>query len=105
MPGIGGIFLSSHDPQRLVRWFRGALGIEMQAQGEGGMTVLPAGDAVAILAVHAARADAPRPPGGLVESELKAEGQAFAGPATCEGIGRFAWTRTLDGHDVERWQP
>ena len=128
MPGIGGTFLSSHDPQRLVRWFADALGIEMEAQGEGGMIVLPAGgDAIAILAVHAARADAPRPPSGGVESEpygrqpmmlnlrvddrdatlarLKANGQAFAGPASYEGIGRFAWTRTPDGHDVELWQP
>ena len=33
------------------------------------------------------------------------EGYAVAGPASHEGIGRFAWTRTPDGHDVELWQP
>lgn len=127
MPAIGGTFLSSHDPKRLVHWFADALGIEMELQGDGGMAVFPAGEAVSILGVHAARAGAPHPPSGGVEAEpygrqpmmlnlrvddldatmarLKAKGHAVAGPASYEGIGRFAWTRTPDGHDIELWQP
>jgi glyoxylase I family protein len=127
MPALGGTFLSSHDPQRLVAWFADALGIEMEPQGEGGMAVFPAGESISILGVHAAREGAPRPPGGSVEAEpygrqpmmlnlrvddldatmarLQATGNAVAGPTSYEGIGRFAWTRTPDGHDVELWQP
>lgn len=127
MPGLGGAFLSSRDPKRLVGWFRDALGIEMEPQGEGGMVVFPSGDSFCVLAVHAARDDAPAPPRGDVEAEpygrqpvllnlrvedldatlarLGATGHAFAGPSSYEGLGRFAWTRTPDGHDVELWQP
>lgn len=126
MPGIGGTFLSSRDPKRLVRWFGDALGIEMEPQGEGGMAMLGAGGSVSILAVHAAREGAHGPQGGDVEPEpygrqpmmlnlrvedmdatlarLKEKGYRFAGPTSYEGIGRFAWTRTPDGHDIELWQ-
>lgn len=127
MPGIGGTFLTSHEPKRLVRWFSEALGIEMRAEGDGGWATFETGGAVALLAVQAARKDAPRPPAGDVTPEpygrqtmmlnlrvedldatvrrLKANGDAVAGPQTYEGLGRFAWTRTPDGHDIELWQP
>lgn len=127
MPGIGGTFLTSHDPKRLVKWFMDALGIEMQEEGDGGMAMFQSGDATAILSVQPARSDAPRPPAGPVQAEpygrqtmmlnlrvddldatlarLRANGDNAAGPTTYEGIGRFAWTRTPDGHDIELWQP
>lgn len=127
MTTIGGTFLGSHEPARLVRWFADALGIEMETQGDGGMAMFPAGDSVCILSVQRARDDAPRPPDGDVEAEpygrqtmmvnlrvddldatikrLKANGDDVAGPIDYERIGRFAWTRTPDGHDVELWQP
>lgn len=127
MPGIGGTFLASHEPKRLVRWFSEALGIDMQPDGDGGWAMFDAGGAVSILAVKAARGDAPRPPAGDVTAEpygrqtmmlnlriddldatlrrLQANGDSFAGPRSYEGIGRFAWTRTPDGHDIELWQP
>jgi len=127
MPGIGGAFLSSHDPQRLVQWFADALGIPMMEKDGGGWAMFQSGDAVAILSVQAARKDAPRPPAGPVTAEpygrqtmmlnlrvedldatmrrLKEHGAMVAGPQAYEGIGRFAWTRTPDGHDIELWQP
>ncbi len=126
MPGIGGVFLTSHDPARLIQWFADALDIQMEAQGDGAMAVMPAGDHVAILAVHPAKADTPAPPPGAVVAEpysrqtmmvnlrvddldatiarLQENGDDVAGPATYDPIGRFAWTRTPDGHDVELWQ-
>ena len=127
MPGIGGTFLSSHDPKRLVRWFKDGLGIEMDPQGEGGMIVLKSGKLFSILSVQPARKDAPSPPPGKVEKEpygrqtmmlnlrvddmeatiarLKKNGDKVAGPVPYEGFGTFAWTRTPDGHDIELWQP
>jgi predicted enzyme related to lactoylglutathione lyase len=91
------------------------------------MAMFQAGGSMGILAVHAAREGAPEPPRGEVEPEpygrqammlnlrvedldatlsrLKEKGYRFAGPASYEGIGRFAWTRTPDGHDIELWQP
>ena len=127
MPAIGGAFLSSRDPKRLVHWFGDALGIAMEPQGEGGMAMFDAGGSMSILAVHAAREGAPELPRADVEAEpygrqpmmlnlrvddmdatlarLADKGYRFAGPVSNEGIGRFAWTRTPDGHDVELWQP
>lgn len=127
MPGIGGVFLSSHDPKRLVQWFGDALGIAMEAQGDGGMALFKVGDTVSVLSVQAARKDAPRPPVGDVVAEpyglqtmmlnlrvddldatvarLKATKNQVAGPVAYEPLGRFAWTRTPDGHDIELWQP
>lgn len=127
MPGIGGAFLSSHDPKRLMDWFQEALGIEMQEEGTGGMALFQTGDSIAILAIHAAKNGAPEPPEGAVEAEpygrqnvlvnlrvddldatlqrLQENGDEVAGPTLYEGIGRFAWTRTPDGHDLELWQP
>ncbi len=126
MPHIGGTFLSSHDPKRLVAWFEDALGVPMQRQGDGGMAPFPVGDSVAILSVQQAREDAPRPPAGPVQKEpygrqtmmlnlrmddldavlvrLTKSGSQVAGPVTYEGLGRFAWTRTPDGHDIELWE-
>lgn len=127
MPHIGGVFLSSQDPKRLRQWFADALGIKMDEQGDGGMVAFPVGDSVAILSVQQARAGAPPPPGGQVEKEpygrqpmmlnvrvedldgvirrLRENKAEVAGPVDYEGFGRFAWTRTPDGHDVELWQP
>lgn len=127
MPGIGGTFLSSHDPKRLVKWFADALDIQMMEQGDGGMAMFKVGDSISILSVQAARNDAPRPPAGEVTAEpygrqtmmlnlqiddldatmrrLKKNGDKVAGPQAYDGMGRFAWTRTPDGHDIELWEP
>lgn len=127
MPGIGGTFLASHDPKRLVRWFADALDIQMEEQGDGGMFIFKVGDSISILSVQAALEGAPRPPAGEVTPEpygrqpmmlnlrvddldatlrrLKKNGDKVAGPQDYAGIGRFAWTRTPDGHDIELWQP
>jgi catechol 2,3-dioxygenase-like lactoylglutathione lyase family enzyme len=127
MVNIGGVFLSSHEPQALIAWFRDALGIEMQAQGEGAMAMLEGVGAPIILSVQMARPGAPKPPAGDVRKEpygrqtmmlnirvddmdatltkLRQAGSRVEGPVPYEGIGQFAWTRTPDGHDIELWQP
>lgn len=126
MPHIGGTFLSSHNPTVLRDWFKAALDIEMQLQGDGGMVMFPIDETFAILSVQQARPDAPKPPAGPVVAEpygrqtmmlnirvedmaatlaqLKANGDETAGPVDYEGIGTFAWCRTPDGHDIELWQ-
>lgn len=126
MPALGGTFLSSHDPARLVQWFENALGIKMESGPDGGYVVFQDEASMATLSVQRAREGAPAPPKGDVEPEpygrqtmmlnlriddmaatlarLKANGDDVAGPVDYEGMGKFAWTRTPDGHDIELWQ-
>ncbi len=125
--GLGGVFLASHEPDRLIDWFRDALGIELQRHDGGGSTTHPAGDAITVLGIQPARRGAPSPPVGDTEREpygrqpmmlnlrvtdiealldrVRSAGSHAIGPEEYEGMGRFGWTRTPDGHDVELWEP
>ena len=122
--GIGGVFLASPDPERLMQWFQDALGITMGRHGDGGSVMYGTPPEWSVLGVQKSRPDAPAPPVGDAEREpygrqpmmvnlrvadldavvAKAalHGQVV-GPENYEGMGRFAWTRTPDGHDVELW--
>lgn len=125
--GIGGTFLASHDPERLMAWFEDRLGLEIKRFGDGGAATFPVGEAVAVLGIMRARSDAPPPPDGGAEREpygrqammlnlrvgdldhavarMRRHGDAVVGPEHYEGQGRFAWVRTPDGHDIELWEP
>ncbi len=124
-PSIGGTFLASHDPEKLMTWFD-AIGIPMQRHGDGGSATFTVGEATMVLGVQKAREGAPVPPQGPVEREpygrqpmmlnlrvdmeatlerLEAMDEEVEGPVEYDGFGRFAWVRTPDGHDVELWQP
>lgn len=125
--GIGGVFLSSPDPSALASWFDTALGITMEGEGGGAMAMLPRGDGVAVLGVHEEIKGAPRSPDGEVTAEpygrqpmmanlavedldavierARGAGEQVVGPNEYEGVGRFAWIRTPDGHDLELWEP
>ncbi len=124
---IGGVFLASHDPTRLLDWFETALGADVTRHEAGGQVVFRDGETFSLIGVQAAREGAPEPPASEVEREpygrqpmmvnlrvdhidavvarLRQSGNEVAGPEEYETMGRFAWTRTPDGHDIELWQP
>ncbi len=124
---IGGVFLSSHDPARLLDWFEAALGVDVTRHDSGGNVIFRDGEAFSLIGVHPARDGAPAPPDGPVEREpygrqammvnlrvddldsvvarLRQSDNEVVGPEEYEGMGRFAWARTPDGHDIELWQP
>ncbi len=124
---IGGVFLASHEPNRLLDWFEAALGADVTRQDAGGQVVFRDGEAFSLIGVQPAREGAPAPPAAAVEREpygrqpmmlnlrvddidavvarLRQSGNEVAGPEDYEGMGRFAWTCTPDGHDIELWQP
>jgi len=126
MAHVGGVFLASRDPQRLIGWLEDRLAWRMQRNGDGAYLQFGEG-AVSVVGVMPATDAAPAPPPGEVTAEpygrqpmmcnlavddldavmarLREAGDAVEGPREYEGMGRFAWTRTPDGHDVELWEP
>ncbi len=98
----------------------------MERHEDGGSIAMPSSEGVAILGVQQARSDASRPAHGdtVVEpygrqpmmlnlrvTDMEAivkvfqdAGDSVAGPRAYEGMGKFAWVRTPDGHDVELWE-
>jgi predicted enzyme related to lactoylglutathione lyase len=115
--GIGGVFFKSKDPKALAAWYRGVMGIQIEAWGG------------ALL-----RYDAPGHPPAVVWSAFPAASDymapstrefminfavddldAFTARLTAKGVavhrqpadpnGTFAWILDPDGTKIELWQP
>lgn len=126
-PGIGGAFLVTPEPERLVTWLNDRFGLGLEAGDDGGYAVFDSDAGASVLSVMRARAGTPMPPASDVAPEpygrqammvnlrlpdldaclerLAAGSDAVAGPVEHAGLGRFAWTQTPDGHDLELWEP
>jgi catechol 2,3-dioxygenase-like lactoylglutathione lyase family enzyme len=120
--GVGGVFLSSGDPDATRDWYARVLGMEPNEYG--GFDFLHADSAKAfpegartIFAPFDAGSDYFAPSGlpfmlnlivddlDAVLSRCKAEGVAQVQPAQDLEYGRFAWVLDPDGRKVELWQP
>jgi predicted enzyme related to lactoylglutathione lyase len=114
--GIGGIFFRAQDPVALARWYRDALGIDVNSseqdavwRPEGGPTVFapfPADtnyfgrpDQAWMLNLRVRDLDAMR-------DQLRAIGAPVAEETqVLEGIGRFGWVADPEGNRIELWEP
>ena len=115
---IGGVFLASEDPARLIAWYRD-LGIPVD---ESGMFMF---SNMSVFSIMKAALDLPRPASPLVEEPygqrratlnlrvsslpalidaLRARRIEVAGPRDY-GYGVFAWVQDPDGNLVEMWEP
>lgn len=111
--GIGGYFLRAADPAALGAWYREALGLDADENGQwhqaGGPTVFAtfASDTgyfgaraqQAMLNFRVRDLDA-------MLAQLRATGADVAGQTqSMAGIGRFGWVTDPEGNRVELWQP
>lgn len=120
--GVGGIFLTSPDPDALRAWYKTHLGLELDPQygmifpyktaqdahGPGAMTVFSIWKEGADYIKPATRdaiinfiVDELDP---LLEA-LKSQGVALVGEPVTEDYGKFAWIMDPDGRKIELWQP
>jgi len=119
--GIGGVFLHSPQPAALAAWYRDALGIESEAQGDAFYMVefplreadgerrltrvvwaiFPVGEgevATAGVTVNYRVTDM-----DATLARVRAGGIEITRSEDSE-YGRFAWLSDPDGNDVELWQ-
>jgi predicted enzyme related to lactoylglutathione lyase len=111
--GIGGYFLRAADPEALSRWYRQALGLDLDEHGlwqqGGGPTVFATFEAdtdylgsraqQAMLNFRVRDLDA-------MLAQLRSHGTVVAeDPQDMEGVGRFGWVTDPEGNRVELWQP
>jgi predicted enzyme related to lactoylglutathione lyase len=109
--GIGGCFVRAADPDRLMSWYRDALGLALDEHGswepEPGPTVLAAfarttdylgADQQTMLNFRVPDLDA-------MLAQLRAAGTPAVGEVQqVTGIGRFAWVLDPEGNRVELWE-
>ena len=111
--GIGGYFLRSKDPAALGAWYREALGLDADENGEWaqepGPTVFATFEADTdyfgsraqntMLNFRVRDLDAMLP-------QLRAHGaDVVDGTQEMEGVGRFGWVTDPEGNRIELWQP
>lgn len=111
--GIGGYFVRSDNPERLLQWYRDVLGMDLDGYGEwrptAGPTVMAAFDAGSDYFGSATQQTMINFRVGNLDAML---GQVRASGSTVsdeivemDGVGRFAWVTDPDGRRVELWQP
>ncbi len=66
---LGGTFLASSNPPRLLDWFRDRFDLEIERHGDGGSVALPSADGVAILGIQQAKPEVAGPEEGEVIEE------------------------------------
>lgn len=118
--GIGGVFVTSKDPEKLAAWYRDRLGFPVEAEGthavfswaDGG------GDGCTVWSVFEERPEYFAPTAapymlnlrvddldGLL-AELAAAGDVWIDERRDDqGYGRFAWIKDPDGNRIELWEP
>lgn len=120
--GVGGVFLTSPDPDRLRTWYKDSLGLDIHTQhgtilpyakaqerhGRGAMTVLSIWDEDTDYIKPSTR-DAMI--NFIVDdlddvlAKLKAQNIPQEGDTVTESYGKFAWILDPDGRKLELWQP
>jgi predicted enzyme related to lactoylglutathione lyase len=124
--GIGGVFLFTNNPKRLVEWYRDCLGIVPAGEDSECNSIYATFEyrdienpeikrtmAWAIMATDQDIADKPRTGQinyrvknmGEVLSHLKSKGVAIEKTAEYPPpYGNFAWVRDPDGNQIELWE-
>lgn len=120
--GIGGVFLTSPEPDRLRAWYKEMLGLDLHA--EYGL-ILPYSvaqtahgpGAMGVLAVWPEDSDYIKPAtrdaviNFMVDDldtmigQLTAKKAQMVGDPVVESYGKFAWVMDPDGRKIELWQP
>ena len=120
--GIGGVFIKSEDPERLITWYKRHLGLDIESWGgmvfpwhtpgrqepDGGATVwsvFPASSeyfapSSAPFMINYRVADL-----HAVLAALRAEGCKVDDKVEESEFGKFGWVMDPDGNRVELWQP
>ena len=118
--GIGGVFMRSHQPDRLAAWYREVLGIDVEAQGDAFMAVFPVREpdgerrlTNSVWSIFPAAADEATTAGVTVNYRIvdmdallaRLRGLEITVTRTeDQSYGRFAWLTDPDGNEVELWQ-
>jgi len=119
--GVGGVFFRSPDPARLARWYKDALGLEIEAWGTThGTSFSPAAmpkNSFTVWSTFAADTEYFGPSGqsfminlvvddldAALENVKKAGGQVIPEKEEHD-FGRFGWIVDPDGNRVELWEP
>jgi len=119
--GIGGIFFTARDPDRLRAWYRDHLGLPVDEWGGvyfGGESLSPTGRQVGTVwsvfpdhTEHFRASSAPFMINYRVEdldavlAALRAEGCAVDDRIESSDFGRFGWVSDPEGNRVELWEP
>ena len=124
--GIGGVFLFTNNPKRLVEWYRDCLGIVAEGQDSECNSIYTSFEyrdlenpelkrtiAWAIMPTDQDITDKPRT--GRINycvksmaetlSHLQSKGVAIDKSEDYEGYGKFAWVTDPDGNKIELWEP
>jgi predicted enzyme related to lactoylglutathione lyase len=119
--GIGGIFFRARDPERLRKWYRDHLGLEIRDWGGvvfDGRTASPGGrQSGTVWSVFPDDTEYFRPSTASfminyrvenldeVLAALRAEGCAVDDRIESSEFGRFGWVSDPEGNRLELWQP
>jgi predicted enzyme related to lactoylglutathione lyase len=124
--GIGGVFLFTNNPKRLVEWYRDCLGIVPEGEDSECNSIYKSFEyrdienpevkrtiAWAIMPTDQDITDKPRT--GRINycvksmaetlSHLQSKGVAIDKAEDYEGYGKFAWVTDPDGNKIELWEP
>lgn len=118
--GLGGLFLKSEDPKKLIEWYQKHLGINFQGsyidwkfQNADG-TARTGSNVFSIFKKESAYFD---PSDKMVMinfivrdlfaliSQLKEEGVTIVGEPMAEDYGKFGWILDPEGNKIELWEP
>jgi len=122
VPGAGGVFVKSADPEASRRWYRDILGLEPNDYGEFDFRHRTSADAWedgarTIFARFDAGSDYfnPSPHAVMINlmvddldallARLAHKGVPLAGEPESYDYGRFAWIMDPDGVKLELWEP
>jgi predicted enzyme related to lactoylglutathione lyase len=116
--GVGGVFVTSHDPKALTAWYRDVLGIAIESWGGAALRYnFPGHPAVLIWNAMPAGSSylAPSKREFMLNfavddldaflTRLKSKGVAVLKQDESDPNGRFAWILDPDGTKIELWQP
>ena len=114
--GIGGVFMKARDPEALLAWYKGHLGIDVQ--GWGGVVFpwdRPNGATVWSVfpdsSEYFAPSKAPFMVNFVVEdlqsvlAALRSEGCEVDSKTDESEFGKFGWVMDPEGNRIELWQP
>jgi predicted enzyme related to lactoylglutathione lyase len=119
--GIGGIFIKSKDPKRLIDWYKQHLGIDVAEWGGTSFNWKnpdnPDGAGTTAWSVFDAASGYFEPSQApfmvnyrvdqlqLLLEALRAEGCEVVGKAEESEFGKFGWVVDPDGNKIELWEP
>ena len=119
--GIGGVFIKSSDPARLIAWYKTHLGMDIQDWGgmafQWGTPETPNTDGVTVWSVFPASSTYfdPSTAAFMVNYRvddlhallelLRSEGCQVDDKTEESDFGKFGWVMDPDGNRVELWEP